>query len=176
MTSNAYPMFTPGRLLILSSNLAYSVGAFIADWSPTHVLNPRWPPHAKFHNGQTMSLGVLLALSSTYFAFRPALSNSSGGEETSRPNTRSVSSSATTSAVAAAKEDILHAAVIGSFYCAAGLAAILFPGTAWTDPEFGQGGEQRYIFTAVIFLMWAGYWLEKGRLAGIGGDKGTRGQ
>jgi hypothetical protein len=27
-----------------------------------HMSNSRWPPHAKFHNGQTISLGVFLGL------------------------------------------------------------------------------------------------------------------
>ena len=65
---------TPGRALFFLGNLSYTAGSFIADWNNTHIHNPRWPPHAKFHNGQTMSLGVLLALASTYYAFRPAFS------------------------------------------------------------------------------------------------------
>src|ERR1700712_117763 len=41
------------HILITLSTLATTIGSFAADWSPTHVFNPRWPPHAKFHNGQT---------------------------------------------------------------------------------------------------------------------------
>jgi hypothetical protein len=106
---------TPGRGLFLVGNLLYSVGAFLADYNVTHVFNKNWPPHAKFHNGQTMSLGILLALTSTYFAFRPAFSQLSPAE---------------------AKHNILTAAVVGSFYCVAGLSAIFYPGTHWFDPEF----------------------------------------
>jgi hypothetical protein len=40
---------------VLTSFLAY-----VFDWNETHVYNPRWPPHAKFHNAQTLLLGPLL--------------------------------------------------------------------------------------------------------------------
>ena len=41
--------------------------AYVFDWNETHVYNPRWPPHAKFHNAQTLILGPLLGLSSLWF-------------------------------------------------------------------------------------------------------------
>jgi len=134
------PGLTVGRALITIGNLGYSFGAFAADWSDTHVKNPRWPPHAKFHNGQTMSLGVLLAATSSYFLFRRA------------PN------------LAAFKDNTFNAALIGTFYCGSGLSAILYPGTAWQDPEFRGAGEQRYIFAAICAMMWIGYGLERRRL------------
>ena len=39
-----------------------------------HLHNPAWPPHAKFHNGQTMLLGVLLGslALAMLFGFHPA--------------------------------------------------------------------------------------------------------
>jgi hypothetical protein len=40
--------------------------AYVFDWNETHVYNPRWPPHAKFHNAQTLILGPLLGLSSLW--------------------------------------------------------------------------------------------------------------
>lgn len=120
---------TPGRALFFLSNLSYTAGSFIADWNKTHIHNPRWPPHAKFHNGQTMSLGVLLALASTYYAFRPAFSSLTARE---------------------ARDSVLSAALIGSMYCSAGISAIFYPGTHWFDPEFEMKGmTQREIFVAV---------------------------
>jgi hypothetical protein len=103
------PFFTPGRILITLGNIAYSAGAFIADYNITHVKNPRWPPHAKFHNGQTMTLGVFLAVTSLFFLLRPA------------------------GTVGRQREGVRYAAAIGSFYCAAGWAAILYPGTEWQE-------------------------------------------
>jgi hypothetical protein len=47
---------------ILTSCLAY-----VFDWNETHVYNPNWPPHAKFHNAQTLLLGPLLGAVSLSF-------------------------------------------------------------------------------------------------------------
>lgn len=138
----AQPLFTPGRIFILVGNLLYAGGAFLADWNETHVKNPKWPPHARFHNGQTMSLGVLLASMSLYFAFRPAFS----------------------SAKLDARDSLLYAATIGSFYCTAGLSAILYPGTDWKDPGIDVGGAQPFLFSGVVAAMWVGYGLEVARL------------
>ena len=45
----ARPTFTAGRTILTIGNLLYSIGAFVADFNETHVYNPRWPPHARFH-------------------------------------------------------------------------------------------------------------------------------
>ena len=111
------------------------------------VHNPRWPPHARFHNGQTMSLGVCLAVASIYFTFRPSLPN----------NTISP------------KESVFAAAMIGSFYCFAGCTAILYPGTDWHDPEYPNQRAQMVLFPGVVAMMWVGYLLEVRR---IGSGKG----
>ncbi|HWE94770.1 MAG TPA: DUF6640 family protein [Tepidisphaeraceae bacterium] len=49
----AYSLVTVAALL--TSGLAY-----VFEWNDTHVFNPKWPPHAKFHNAQTLLLGSLL--------------------------------------------------------------------------------------------------------------------
>ena len=135
---------TLGRGFFLVGNLIYSAGAFLADWNSTHIYNDLWPPHAKFHNGQTMTLGVLLALTSIYFAFRPAFSRLSPAE---------------------AKHSILTAAVVGSLYCVAGLSAIFYPGTHWFDPEYEMKGmTQREIFIFQVVVTWVAYYLEISRI------------
>jgi hypothetical protein len=103
------PSLTVGRSAIILGNLLYSIGAFVFDYNETHVLNPRWPPHAKFHNGQTMTLGTLLCVLSLYHLFR----------STSSPTQR--------------KDHVWNASVVGSLYCLAGLSAILYPDTAWQE-------------------------------------------
>ncbi|TKA59565.1 hypothetical protein B0A55_11981 [Friedmanniomyces simplex] len=135
------PTFTLGRTLITIANLLYAVGAFLADFNETHVYNPRWPPHARFHNGQTMTLGIFLSTTSLYFAYkRPA------------------------SVPGAAQQSVFYSALIGSFYCAAGLTAILYPGTDWKDPDITAGGAQPVLFSGVVAAMWVGYALERRRL------------
>ncbi|EGP87657.1 uncharacterized protein MYCGRDRAFT_42731 [Zymoseptoria tritici IPO323] len=135
----------PGGILMLLVNLAYSIGAFFFDYSDTHVLNPRWPPHAKFHNGQTMSLGAMQAALSIYLILRPTANKTEK------------------------RDSLWLAALVGSLYCAAGLSAILYPGTKWADPEFAANGEQKFIFGGCVVLIWAGYWVETRRLQHVKG-------
>ncbi len=40
------------RLLFTLSAIGVTVGAHVADLSPSHIFNDRWPPHAKFHKAK----------------------------------------------------------------------------------------------------------------------------
>lgn len=60
-----YPHFSYWLVTLVS--VLTSFLAYVFDWNETHVYNPRWPPHAKFHNAQTLLLGPLLGLSSMIF-------------------------------------------------------------------------------------------------------------
>jgi len=46
------------------------IAAHAADMNDTHIYNPKWPPHAKFHDGQTLSLSVLLGGLTTFLAWK----------------------------------------------------------------------------------------------------------
>ena len=70
----------------------------------------------RFHNGQTINLSILLGAATLFYTWRP----------TSTPRLR--------------REFAGIAAFVGSIYWAAGLAAILYPGTMGLDPEFGGPG------------------------------------
>lgn len=136
--------------VVTVTNILFAISAYLADFNHTHVLSPRWPPHAKFHNGQSMSFGALSALTALYLLNRP------------NPT------------VDAARDSVFLAAVVGSLTSVAGLSAILYPGTAWVDPEFDTGalaGPQVYVFVGQLVVIWSACFWERGRI----GRKGKRG-
>ena len=95
----------------------FNFGGLVADaivpaGARQHLFNPRWPPHAKFHNGQTMLMGVMGGALSLALLFG------------SRPLGLPL---------------FLIAALIAANYFVAMALAPLFPGTAWSDPEFTAG-------------------------------------
>ena len=103
-----------GWLLLSAIAVFAAVGPFAADWNATHLSNPNWPPHARFHNGQTMAAGPLLALPALFFLWRRG-----GGRRTND----------------------LAAVLFAGSYFAHQAAAFAFPGVAWTDPEFLRPGQ-----------------------------------
>ena len=74
-----------------------------------HLYNPNWPPHAKFHNGQTMLLGVFLGTLALIMLF------------CARPLTLPA---------------FLIASAVAGVYFVSMASAQIFRGTAWIDPEF----------------------------------------
>src|SRR5947209_2027284 len=117
------PEITVARAYLTLNAAFTSIAPFIADWSHTHIFNPRWPPHAKFHNGQTMSMGALLGLATLYYTWR------------SHP--------------APGTDSIKTAAIFSSLYYIAGISAIFYPGSLAVDPEFGTGYPQLPLFVAI---------------------------
>ncbi|KAG2177033.1 hypothetical protein INT43_007687 [Umbelopsis isabellina] len=128
--------FRPGKILLTFCAIFQAVSPFIFDYNETHVKNPRWPPHARFHNGQTMSMGVCLSLATLYYTWRSASSN------------------------LAARDSLRTAAVFASIYWLTGLSAILYPGTSWVDPEFGEGHPQLFIFVPFLLFPTISYVIE----------------
>ena len=124
------------KVLIAFVALATTIGGFVFDWNETHIFNPRWPPHAKFHNAQTMVLGALLGLLSGWFLFF---------QKGDRRSTLQL------------------AVLFGSLYWLGQVGAYFFPGTALVDPEFARPGQwpAQLILDGVMFsLLGGGYWLE----------------
>ena len=105
-------MFLAKLLVALVAVLNF--GGLVADavWpfgARQHLRNPAWPPHAKFHNAQTMVIGLLAGALSLAILFL------------AKPLTLPL---------------FLIAAVTAANYFLAMLVAQLFPGVAWCDPEF----------------------------------------
>jgi hypothetical protein len=125
-----------GRILLSITGLGQILGPFIADFNETHVKNPRWPPHARFHNGQTMSMGLCLGLATMYYTFRR---NASVEKE---------------------RESLFTAMIFGSVYWVTGLSAILYPGSLAVDPEFGEGFPQFWLFVGLLGCAVVGWGFE----------------
>jgi hypothetical protein len=144
MTSTKKSRWTTGKLFISLVAVFTSVSPYLADWNMTHIYNPAWPPHAKFHNAQTMVLGTLLGVLSMYCLWLRA-----GIPE---------------------KQKLNEATVLASLYWLAQLPATRFPGTALTDPGInslkmpvilGIEFNQLTLGITVIYpLIVLGYYLE----------------
>ena len=130
------------RILLTPVALFTCAGPFIADWNETHIHNPRWPPHAKFHNGQTMSMGLALGSATLYYLWRPV-----------KPQ--------------AAKDNLHTVTIFASLYWGTQLSAILYPDTKFTDPEFGDGMIQVYLCAILFTFIGLGYIFESRRLAAM---------
>ena len=103
-----------GRGLLSIVALFLAIGTYAFDWNATHIYNPNWPPHAKFHNGQTMAMAILLAGVGLYFVWRRK------GD---------------------ARTNLLAGVIVLALYWVSQGLANLYPGVAWTDPEFLKPGQ-----------------------------------
>ena len=112
-------------------SIVLAVSAYAADWNATHIYNPKWPPHAKFHDAQTMLLATLLAGATLFFTWRRR-----GDSET----------------------NLIGATGAAASYWIALALSILFPGTAYLDPEFDRPnhyvlGLPGNLFAATVVLV-----------------------
>lgn len=133
----------PARALFSVLATFTAAGGYLADWNETHVFNPRWPPHAKFHNGQTMSTGLGLGLLTAYYTWRPASSTSN------------------------VIDNLFTATLLGSLYWVTQLSAILYPGSDWCDEEFRHlGTPQKRGAPVLLGMTWLAYGVAKFRVFG----------
>lgn len=59
-----------GRRILTGVAAATAVGGAAVDANRTHLFNPAWPPHARFHDAQTISLAALLGGGGLYALHR----------------------------------------------------------------------------------------------------------
>ncbi|CAG8974176.1 hypothetical protein HYALB_00011784 [Hymenoscyphus albidus] len=165
----------PGRLLFTLIALFTITGPYIADWNTTHVYNPSWPPHAKFHNGQTMSMGLYLGLAMLYYLYKPLSlpkhiqPPSSSPPKTSNSQTYGEGMKKGDVEVLreAEKGNLMVVTVLAAMYWVTQLSAILYPGSRAMDPEFGDGFPQLWIDMGCFAVIAWGNWLERGRIGGL---------
>lgn len=64
----------------------------------------------------------------------------------------------------AMKDNLNTVTIFASLYWVTQLSGILYPGTRFTDPEFGDGMIQVYLCAIIFTTIGAGYMLEQGRI------------
>jgi hypothetical protein len=62
-----------GKLLITATLLGTIVGPVLADWNESHVFNPEWPPHARFHEVAYLCMAVGFSVVGLWLLWRPSL-------------------------------------------------------------------------------------------------------
>ena len=139
--------FGAGKVLISLVAVETAVGPYLADWNETHIHNPTWPPHAKFHNGQTMSMGASLAAMTLWQLWRAHGSP------------------------AAARQALDSASLAASMYWLTATSALAYPGAKAVDPPGTATFPQWKFVLPSLLLVAAGYTLERRRL----GNRRTRG-
>src|SRR3954453_19686506 len=100
-----------GRWLLASVAATTAVGGYITDWNRTHLFNPRWTAHAKFHDAQTILLGTFAGGSALLLLRR------TGGNQQLQFN--------------------MAAWILGLFWLPMA-GPLLFPNTAQADPDFAD--------------------------------------
>lgn len=58
------------RVLMTLVLMGGSVLSFVLDWSPNHLLNPLWHPHARFHGALLLFLLAGISLMGTWLLWR----------------------------------------------------------------------------------------------------------
>ena len=148
MSAGRVPGPPVGKVLISFVALVAGAGAFAADWNETHIHNPRWTSHAKFHNAQTMLSGATLSAISLWQLW------AARGDRQSSLN---------------------WGTLFAALYWLQQAPAILFPGTALAAPALADRAPPRrpgprpprtrppLVLHPLLVL---GYTLERRRLAG----------
>ena len=140
MSDSPVQRLSVGKALIALVAAETAIGPFVADWNETHIYNPAWPPHAKFHNAQTMSLGAGLAAASLW-------------QLAQRHDSR-----------ADARRALDAASLSAALYWLTNVAALAYPGSKAVDPP-GTAWFPQWVFVVPsLALVLTGNALERRRL------------
>ncbi len=133
-----------GRLLLISVATLTTAGSFVADWNRTHLFNPDWPPHAKFHDALSIALAALLGACGLYFLCRK-------GKDL--------------------QTDVALGALLPSLFWTAQGTSFAFPGAEGLEAEFpekvprvkGVWINEKFVSALMLALIAAGYAAERRR-------------
>jgi hypothetical protein len=134
-----------GRWILSSIAALTALSPYVADMNKTHMYNPNWSPHAKYHDAQTMLLGSLLGISSLYFLWRKR-----GNQQL----------------------QLQVATLLASLFWLSQAGSIFFPGAEFFDPAYahlvpkvsGIRFNQAMIDIVVLLFIAIAYLLEQGRM------------
>lgn len=128
---------TLGKVLVSATAVAQMVGPYVFDFNETHIYNDSWPPHAKFHNAQTMSSGVVLSIATLANLWRPG----------------------------SGRVGVDAAAIAASTYWLSQLSAFFYPGTASVDPPGDDNWPQLKFTIPMLTVIGVGWFVARGGLA-----------
>ena len=115
-------MIETARWLIVFVASVTAIGGLLVDYfipasGRQHIKNPRWPPHAKFHNAQGILMGLYLGVLAIAILFLHQPLSMNG---------------------------LVMAAILSSLYWVGIFGARIFPGTAWGRSRVRFSGTARH--------------------------------
>src|SRR5207249_9428684 len=60
-----------GLVLLTALSAFVAISGVVVDFTPTHVYNPTWPPHARFHGYLSIARTVLIMAAVVVLAWGP---------------------------------------------------------------------------------------------------------
>ncbi len=60
-----------GLVLLTALSVFVAISGVVVDFTPTHVYNPTWPPHARFHGYLSIARTVLIMAAVVVLAWGP---------------------------------------------------------------------------------------------------------
>ncbi|WP_194832130.1 DUF6640 family protein [Nocardia sp. XZ_19_369] len=146
------PRFRPpktmaGRWLLSIAAVGNAVLQWYDDYNSTHIFNPAFTAHAKFHDAITISLATILGGLALIYLWRPGYG----------------------------QERLAAGALFAGVWWAGAACAFLFPGASHRDAQFaadvphlfGMPIDLRTIVPVMIAVVALGYLLERRRLRTI---------
>ncbi|WP_338773337.1 DUF6640 family protein [Nocardia vulneris] len=132
-----------GRWILSFVAIGNAALQWIDDYNSTHIFNPDFTAHAKFHDGITITLATALGVLALIYLWWPGYN----------------------------RERLLAGALFAGVWWVGAGVAFLFPGASHRDARFaddvphlfGVPVDLRVLVPLALVLVAAGYWLERRR-------------